>query len=91
MGILYYWVLFIGIKLSLFSLSPFNSEHFTTANSYVIQKSIRKEITNSEIITTQIFSDIEISDNFTQQIIPITCIQYILKYISDQKVKGQVQ
>ncbi len=29
-----YWVLFNGVKYSLFSQSPFNSKHFITANMY---------------------------------------------------------
>ncbi len=51
-----YWVLFIGVKCSLFSLSPFNSEHFTTATIYFTYESTRKPI-NCEIIGTRIVSD----------------------------------
>ncbi len=29
-----YSILFAGVKFSLFSLSPFNSENFTTVNIY---------------------------------------------------------
>ncbi len=56
--------LFIDVRGSLFSLSPFNIEHFTTADIYFIQDSIRKK--NSELILhTQVGSDIDNSETFT--------------------------
>ncbi len=51
-------------KITIFSLSPFNSEKFTTANIYFM-KALSEKKTYIEIIAKQIAPDTENSDKFT--------------------------
>ncbi len=73
-----YWVLFAGLKVSLYSFSSFNSEYFTTADIYfILYSNLSENIPNTEFIAQQ---DIENIENFTYQTISNMNLNLALYY-----------
>ncbi len=58
------YYIFTGVNISLFSMSPFNSEHFQQ-QIFILHRTLSEEFINSEIIATQIALDTEDSENVT--------------------------